>query len=211
MLALKGEIQGTLHDDVIRFLDDPPPARNQCRKQACGRCGSRPHRDLCTATISTPTIDWLQEDHQWLPGCRRQSGTHPGNRHQDDDRDGAHLISTALSSERFNEVARSHLEQWTGTGAGCCDEREDQGQTRWATGRTISPCCGISRSTSCRRIQARNRCAASSCAPGMIATLPGYWRCLEMRLPWWSAFPNTDVAPPPAWPRDGASGRAGPG
>ena len=61
-LALKGN-QGTLHDDVSRFLDDP----------ACAAISAAPVVDADhgriearTATVSTD-IAWLQEDHKW-PG-----------------------------------------------------------------------------------------------------------------------------------------------
>jgi hypothetical protein len=61
-LALKGN-QGTLHDDVRRFLDDP----------VCGASLSKPTVDADHGRIETRTamistdIKWLQENHQW-PG-----------------------------------------------------------------------------------------------------------------------------------------------
>ena len=104
VLALKGN-QGTLHDDVIRFLDDPASKVSVSKPVVDADHGRIETR---TATISTD-IDWLQEDHQW-PGLvavgkvDRIRETAPKTTTET-----AHyLISTALSLERFNEVARSH-------------------------------------------------------------------------------------------------------
>jgi predicted transposase YbfD/YdcC len=103
-LALKGN-QGTLHDDVIRFLDDP----------ACGAISTVPVVDgdhgrieTRTATVSTD-IAWLQEDHKW-PGLEaigkvvriRETASKTTTETAD------YLLSTALSGERFNAVAREH-------------------------------------------------------------------------------------------------------
>ena len=61
-LALKGN-QGTLHDDVSRFLDDPNSKVSRAQPLVDGDHGRIETR---TAMVSTD-IDWLQEDHQW-PG-----------------------------------------------------------------------------------------------------------------------------------------------
>lgn len=77
VLALKGN-QGTLHDDVSRFLDDPAceaTATDQTVDADHGRIETR------TATVST-NIAWLQEDHKWpgllvnrhAKGCRERVG-----------------------------------------------------------------------------------------------------------------------------------------
>ena len=104
VLALKTN-QGTLHDDVIRFLDDPASKVSASKPVVDADHGRIETR---TATISTD-IDWLQEDHRW-PGLVaigkvdriRETATSTTT-------ETAHyLISTALSLERFNEVARSH-------------------------------------------------------------------------------------------------------
>src|SRR6267154_228098 len=62
-LALKGN-QGTLHDDVRLFLDDPAceatTAAEPIVEADHGRIETR------TAMVSSE-IDWLQKDHQW-PG-----------------------------------------------------------------------------------------------------------------------------------------------
>ena len=104
VLALKGN-QGTLHDDVIRFLDDPASKVSASKPVVDADHGRIETR---TATIST-AIDWLQEDHQW-PGLVavgkvdriRETATKTTT-------ETAHyLICTALTPERFNEIARSH-------------------------------------------------------------------------------------------------------
>ncbi len=103
-LALKGN-QGTLHDDVRRFLDDPQcgPSISKATVDADhGRIETR------TATISTD-LDWLQEAHHW-PGLaaigrvvriRDMAG-------RTTTETAYYLLSTALSAERLNEVVRSH-------------------------------------------------------------------------------------------------------
>jgi len=103
-LALKGN-QGTLHADVSRFLDDP----------ACEAVTTAPVVDADhgrietrTATVSTD-IAWLQEDHKW-PGLAaigkidrvRETASKTTTE------TAYYLLSTALSGERFNEVAREH-------------------------------------------------------------------------------------------------------
>ncbi len=103
-LALKGN-QGTLHDDVVRFLDDPA-AKAATAKPAVdaghGRIETR------TATVSTD-IGWLQEQHAW-PGLaaigkvRRIRETAAGTTAET----AYYLLSAALLPERLNEVARSH-------------------------------------------------------------------------------------------------------
>ena len=77
VLALKGN-QGTLHDDVSRFLDDPA-----CEATDADRTVDADHGriETRTATVST-NIAWLQEDHKWpgllvnrhAKGCRERVG-----------------------------------------------------------------------------------------------------------------------------------------
>ena len=103
-LALKGN-QGTLHDDVTAYLDDPA-SRGHHRRTGVdadhGRIETR------TATVSTD-IAWLQNEHHW-PGLaaigkvvrvRETAG-------KTTTETAYYLLSTALSSERFNEVVRAH-------------------------------------------------------------------------------------------------------
>lgn len=103
-LALKGN-QGTLHDDVRVYLDDPASQISTAKPDVeadHGRIESR------TATVST-AIDWLQDAHQW-PGLAaigkvvRRRETPAGTTTET----AYYLLSTALSAERLNEVARSH-------------------------------------------------------------------------------------------------------
>jgi predicted transposase YbfD/YdcC len=103
-LALKGN-QGTRHDDVSRFLGDPA-----CEAIAAAPVVDADHGriETRTATVSTD-IAWLQEDHKW-PGLQaigkvvrtREAGGKTTTETAYD------LLSTALSDERFNEVARAH-------------------------------------------------------------------------------------------------------
>jgi len=111
-LALKGN-QGTLHDDVVCFLDDPA-AKAATAKPAVdaghGRVERRrsPGIETRTATVSTD-IGWLQERHAW-PGLaaigkvHRIRETAAGTTAET----AYYLLSTALLPERLNEVARSH-------------------------------------------------------------------------------------------------------
>ena len=77
VLALKGN-QGTLHDDVIRYFDDPASKTTTAKPVVEGDHGRIETR---TATVSTD-LKWLQDDHQW-PGltipassyCRQISAT----------------------------------------------------------------------------------------------------------------------------------------
>ena len=104
VLALKGN-QGTLHDDVSTYLDDPA-----CEATAADRTVDADHGriETRTATVST-NIAWLQEDHNW-PGLTaigkvvriRETAAKTTTE------TAYYLLSTALSGERFNEVVREH-------------------------------------------------------------------------------------------------------
>ena len=103
-LALKGN-QGTLHDDVRTYLDDPASKIITAKPDVEGDHGRIETR---TATVSTD-IDWLQKDHQW-PGLtaigkvvriRQTLATTTTET-------AYYLLSAALSPERLNEVVRSH-------------------------------------------------------------------------------------------------------
>lgn len=104
VLALKGN-QGTLHDDVVRFLDDP-----ECKARTTEPVVDADHGriETRTATVSTD-IAWLQEDHHW-PGLVaigkvlriRETATKTTTE------TAYYLISTDLNGERLNEVVRSH-------------------------------------------------------------------------------------------------------
>src|SRR6266481_6729005 len=104
VLALKGN-QGTLHDDVRRFLDDPQSKVVTAKPTVDADHGLIETR---TATVSTD-IDWLQEDHQW-PGLIADGKV--ARIRQTTDKTTTetayYLLSAPLSPERFNEVVRSH-------------------------------------------------------------------------------------------------------
>ena len=105
VLALKGN-QGTLHEDVSTFLDDPVQAAATPTAQSVdadhGRIETR------TAVVSTE-IDWLQETHHW-PGLaaigkvtRIRETTAKTTTET-----AYYLLSSALSAERLHDVARQH-------------------------------------------------------------------------------------------------------
>jgi len=102
-LALKGN-QGTLHDDVSTYFDDPASKTTTAKPVVEGDHGRIETR---TATVCTD-IDWL-EDHRW-PGLTaigkvvrtRETTTKTTTE------TAYYLLSSALSPERFNPVARSH-------------------------------------------------------------------------------------------------------
>jgi predicted transposase YbfD/YdcC len=103
-LALKGN-QGSLHDDVRLYLDDPAciaATSKPAVKADHGRIETR------TATVSAD-IAWLQEVHQW-PGLKaigkvvriRETPTKTTTE------TAYYLLSVALSPDRLNEVVRQH-------------------------------------------------------------------------------------------------------
>jgi len=104
VLALKGN-QGTLHDDVRRFLDDstrPAEASHTTVDGEHGRIETR------TSLVSSD-IGWLQEQHAW-PGLTaigrvvrtRETST------QTSTETAYYLLSTTLPAARFGDVARAH-------------------------------------------------------------------------------------------------------
>ena len=104
VLALKGN-QATLHDDVRLFLDDPAGPAHATARTVDGDHGRIETR---TAVVSTD-IDWLQTQHNW-PGLvaigkvDRSREEADKNTHET----AYYLLSTALTGDRFLEVARSH-------------------------------------------------------------------------------------------------------
>ena len=104
VLALKGN-QGSLHADVVLLLDDPETKTVTAKPNVDGDHGRIETR---RATISTE-IGFLSETHQW-PGLaavgkvertREIGGKTTGET-------AYYLLSTVLTPERFNEVAREH-------------------------------------------------------------------------------------------------------
>lgn len=108
VLALKGN-QGTLHDDVVLYLDDPASKTITAKPDVDGDHGRIETR---TATVSTD-IEWLQADHQW-PGLaaigkiERVRETRDQQGFKTTRETAYYLLSTPLTPERFNEVARLH-------------------------------------------------------------------------------------------------------
>ena len=103
-MALKGN-QGTLHDDVRAFLDDPKAEATTTNTTVDGDHGRIETR---TAVVSTH-IDWLQEQHQW-PGLKAVAKV-TRNRESADKTSSEtafYLLSQPLTADRFNPVARAH-------------------------------------------------------------------------------------------------------
>src|ERR1017187_9466149 len=103
-LALKGN-QGTLYDDVVLLLDDP---ESKASTGAAVVEGDHGRVETRTATVSTE-IGWLQKEHQW-PGLAAIGKVERIRETPEKTtaETAYYLLSTALSSERFNEVVRQH-------------------------------------------------------------------------------------------------------
>jgi predicted transposase YbfD/YdcC len=103
-MALKGN-QGTLHDDVRAFLDDPKAEATTTNTTVDGDHGRIETR---TAVVSTH-IDWLQEQHQW-PGLKAVAKVTRIRESADKTSTEAafYLLSQPLTADRFNPVARAH-------------------------------------------------------------------------------------------------------
>jgi predicted transposase YbfD/YdcC len=103
-LALKGN-QGTLHDDVTRFLDDPA---SQITTAIPAVDADHGRIETRTATVSTD-IGWLQKDHQW-PGLKAIGKVHRMRETaaKTTTETAYYLLGSALSPDRLNEVVRSH-------------------------------------------------------------------------------------------------------
>lgn len=104
VLALKGN-QGTLHADVVLMLDDPQTKTVTAKPNVDADHGRIETR---TAIVSTD-IAYLAQTHQW-PGLAavgkverlRETGGKTTSE------TAYYLLSTVLTPERFNEVAREH-------------------------------------------------------------------------------------------------------
>lgn len=104
VLALKGN-QGSLHDDVRTFLEDPARPAEAAHATVDGDHGRIETR---TSLVSSD-VAWLQERHAW-PGLAaigkvvriREIGTKVSTE------TAYYLLSTPLSAERFGQVARAH-------------------------------------------------------------------------------------------------------
>lgn len=107
-LALKGN-QGTLHDDVTLFLDDPARAAGATDTTVDADNGRIETR---VATVSTD-IAWLQDSHHW-PGLAaigkvvRTREAKTKIKSEATTETAYYLLSTPLSPERLNQVVRAH-------------------------------------------------------------------------------------------------------
>ena len=103
-LASKGS-QTTLHDDVVRFFDDPASQAGTAKPSAGGDRGRIETR---TATVSTG-IAWLQNTHRWPgPGAIGKVERMRETVAKTTTGIAYYLLSTPLAPERLNEVVRSH-------------------------------------------------------------------------------------------------------
>src|SRR3954468_14365797 len=104
VLALKGN-QGSLHDDVRGFFDDPTRTAELVYTTVDGEHGRIETR---TSLVSTD-IAWLQEHHAWpgLAAIGRVLRTRElGDKVSTET--AYYLLSTPLSAERFGAVVRAH-------------------------------------------------------------------------------------------------------
>jgi predicted transposase YbfD/YdcC len=103
-LALKGN-QGTLHDDVVTYFNDPASKTVAAEPEVDGDHGRIETR---TATVSTD-IKWLQDNHQWpgLAAIAKVDRTRE-TKTKTTSETAYYLLSSALAPERCNEVVRSH-------------------------------------------------------------------------------------------------------
>jgi predicted transposase YbfD/YdcC len=127
VMALKGN-QGTLHDDVRTFLDDP---QSKLSISASTVDGDHGRIETRTAMLSSD-ISWLQEDHRW-PGMAAVGKVIRVRETADatTTETAYYLLSTPMAPERFGEIVRAHWAienrlHW------CLDVtmNEDQGRSR---------------------------------------------------------------------------------
>jgi len=179
--ALKGN-QGTLHDDVGTFLDDPltkATTEHSTVDADHGRIETR-------AVVISTDIDWLQERHRW-PGLQaigkvtriRETGDKTSTE------TAYYLFSTPLSAVRGGEVVRSHWGvenrlHW------CLDVvmNEDAARNRMDNGPHNLAVLRHMRSTLCARRRARHPYAENSKKPpGIRIISSNSSRSFEMQLP----------------------------
>ncbi len=172
-----------MHDDVVRFLDDPE-SKVRTAKPAVdadhGRIETR------TATVSTD-INWLQEDHHW-PGLAAIGKVMRirGNPGQNHDRDGLLPDQHSALQRMLQRGCALPLgcRKPPALAAGCRDERgpgqEPVGQ-RPAQSR---PAAAHGFECHAKGRNQRFVPRASSSAPvGTTPTSRAFWHCFEMRLP----------------------------
>ena len=103
-MALKGN-QGTLHDDVRTFLDDPKAETTTANTTVDGDHG----RIETRCGLVSSHIEWLQEQHQWpgLKAVAKITRTRESTEKTSSET-AYYLLSLSLRAERFNAVARAH-------------------------------------------------------------------------------------------------------
>src|SRR5665213_2535621 len=103
-LALKGN-QGTLHEDVSLYLDDPAREAGDTDTTADADNGRIETR---LATVTT-NIGWLQHNHKW-PGlkCIDKVTRTRETTAKTTVETAYYLLSAPMAAERFNAVVRSH-------------------------------------------------------------------------------------------------------
>ncbi len=103
-LALKGN-QGTLHDDVRTFLDDPKAEATTTDTTVDGDHG----RIETRAALVSSHVEWLQERHHW-PGLKAVAKVTRTREcaEKTSSETAYYLLSQPLDAERFNPVARAH-------------------------------------------------------------------------------------------------------
>jgi predicted transposase YbfD/YdcC len=172
-LALKGN-QGTLHDGVRLFLDDP----------ACEATTAEPIVEADHGRIETRTamvssdIDWLRNDHQWAGLAAVGKAVRIREAPDKTSTETAYyLLSRALSAERFNEMVRQHRgrREPAALAARCCHERgsgqDPIGQRTPITWQFFATW----RSTPCRgRRPMASRAASSSEPAGTMHSSPAF-------------------------------------
>ena len=103
-IALKGN-QGTLHEDVRLFLEDPDRTAETSHRTVDADHGRIETRigSVCT------DIDWLKERHAWpgLAAIGRMVRTRE-SKGKTETEISYYLLSAPLTAERFAEVARAH-------------------------------------------------------------------------------------------------------
>ena len=104
VMALKGN-QGTLHDDVRTFLDDPPTELSDSARTVDADHGRIETR---TAMVSAD-ISWLQDGHHW-PGLAAIGKVVRVRETADKTttETAYYVLSRAMTPERFAEIVRSH-------------------------------------------------------------------------------------------------------
>ena len=191
-MALKGN-QGTLHDDVRTFLDDPQTELSVSDSTVDGDHGRIETR---TGMVSTD-ISWLQADHRWSGLTAVGKVVRVRETADKTTTETAYyLLSTAMAAERFGEVVRSHWAvenrlHW------CLDVtmNEDQARNRMDQ-RPAEPrrlAAHGAQPGSQGNLQGIAAEESSGGPPGATPSWPRCWLNFEMRLPC-RASSRVDVA-----------------